>query len=106
VESAIGTLGEAERRNEWSGTATKPRREIVSEAGRMRKSGKGVPPLLPCFLQRVRKRLKRLVMANHSLGKSEKECVSARKQRRGNSRFFWELRKSAEAKEKERVISD
>jgi len=43
VESAIGTLGEAETRREWFGMATKPRRGIVSEAPGMRKSGEAVP---------------------------------------------------------------
>jgi len=49
VESAIGTLGEAETRHEWFGTASKPRRGIVSEARRMRKPGEGLPLLLCSF---------------------------------------------------------
>jgi hypothetical protein len=53
----------------------------------MRKSGEA-HRLPPCFLARVRKRLKEGRWRIIRLGKSEKECVSARKQRGGNSRFF------------------
>jgi hypothetical protein len=77
VESAIGTLGEAERRNEWFGTATEPRPEIVSEVRRMRKSeGGGV--LYPLCSAKS-------AQVTEKMGDGEslfaKECVRERKRR-------------------------